>query len=457
MHIVNSFVLLVVSIFIISLSPDNLLSQFSESTIINRNQTYESLSLEECLSIAEKNNFDISISNYQMQSAGAEVTNAFGNYLPSVSFNASYNRAGRDVYNPINGAYAGYYTNDSYSMSAGGRLNIFDGFRREYIYQSATNNYDASVLTKEQTIADVRLNVYKLYIAIIYNYQSIKIQQENLEQGKTELERIKALHEAGSIPIGDLYAQESDLGNKEINLINSHKQLAISKANLLNHIGFNPNMDVEFLESSLPIDIREDDIKKFNSKISAFRIQMTKALNNRADYEASQLNINSTENSVDIAKSGYYPTLSASAGWNFQNEEFQNISDFDATSFGFTFSLPIFQNFTVHNNVERAKLSHQQSIVRHERLKQTILTNLNTLFLSLDAYERQIIVSTKAVKSAEQNYNSAKSRFEIGAASITDLIQANTAYLTAKINKINSIYSYIQTQKEILHGVGELD
>lgn len=456
MHIVNSFVLLIVSVFII-LSTDNLYSQFLESTIQDRNRNYESLSLEKCLSIAKKHNFDISISNYQMQSAGAEVTNAFGNYLPTVSFNAGFNRRGQDVIDPSTGNYLGFYSFDNYSMSAGGRLNIFDGFRREYIYESATNSYDASVLNKEQTIADVKLNVYKLYIAIIYNYQSIKIQQENLDLGKNQLDRIKAMHEAGAIPIGDVYAQESDLGNKEINLINSHKQLAVSKANLLNHIGLNPNMDVEFLESSLPIDISPDDIRKFNSKVSAFKIKMTKALNNRADYEASELNVNTTENSIDIARAGYYPTLSANAGWNFSNSKFEKIGDFDATSFGFTFSLPIFQNFTVHNNVERAELSHQQSIVRHERLKQTILTNLNTLFLSLDAYERQIIVSTQAVKSAEQNYNSANSRFKIGAASITDVIQANTAYLTAKINKINSIYSYIQTQKEILHGVGELD
>jgi len=416
----------------------------------------DALSLEECLKIANKKNFDIAITNYQMKSAGAEVTRAFGSYLPSVNFNSNYtrNETARPFYDKDGKLTV---SKDSYTMNAGASLNIFDGFKREYQYSSAANNFDAAVLTKEQTIADVNLNVYKLYIAVVFNYQSIKIQQENLDQGKVELDRIESLYKAGSIAIGDIYAQESDLGTREINLINSIRDLAVSKSNLLNYIGLSPTLNVEFLESSLPIEISDTDIEKFNTEISLFRNQLDKALEYRADFEASKLSIESAENSISFAKAGYYPTISASAGWSFYNYTIENIGDNSGSNFRVSMNLPVFQNFTVNSNVQSSKLSHLQSQVNHERLKQNILTSINTLFLNLDSYQKQIAISKKSLQSAEQNYASAKSRFENGTASITDVIQANTLLLTSKIDKINSTYSYIQTQKEILHGVGKLD
>ncbi|HPD34177.1 MAG TPA: TolC family protein, partial [Candidatus Kapabacteria bacterium] len=76
---------------------------------------------------------------------------------------------------------------------------------------------------------------------------------------------------------------------------------------------------------------------------------------------------------------------------------------------------------------------------------------------NLDASEKQIQIAQKAFKAADLNYKVLKSRFDVGSANITELIQANTQYLTSKINQITSVFGYLLAQKELEYAIGRLN
>ena len=76
--------------------------------------------------------------------------------------------------------------------------------------------------------------------------------------------------------------------------------------------------------------------------------------------------------------------------------------------------------------------------------------------MNLQAAEKQIEITEKSLRAAQQSYDSMNERFDLGAANITDIFLANNQLINAKINRINAVYSYYLAQKEILYSIGKI-
>ena len=152
--------------------------------------------LEDCLDIAFKNNYDIQLASSQLTANSADITNAFGLFLPTIGFNIGYNRQlnaeGASVINIGSVVIPIPATNpNSYNMNAYASYTIFNGFNKSANYNRAQNSYEAQYLTLQQTQNNIKLNVLRQYIDIIKKSEIVKIRQDNIELGKKLLERIQ--------------------------------------------------------------------------------------------------------------------------------------------------------------------------------------------------------------------------------------------------------------------------
>jgi outer membrane protein len=447
------------------------------SSLFSQVSDEKTLSLDDCIDIAKRQNFDIKLTKSELNAAGANLTNAFGNYLPTIRLNSGFSRTSfqtqrtlplldpvtnQIVTDPVTGmpqtrlAWE-FVDAQTYNMGLNANYTIFDGFNRESNYSQATKNLDATILNTEQTISDVILEVYRGYIDVINKTQIVKLRKQNLQEGKKVLDRINAQFEAGTTQKGDVYAQEAELGNREIALIQSENDLAVSKANLLSVMGLDPNEEYEFIESSLPTAVNDDEMLNFRKEIGSLDVILEEAKQNRADYEAVSLRLQISEEGITRAKSNYFPTVSANAGWNWANQEIANFDKNGRLNFGVSMNMPIFQNFSINNNVQQSRLQYEQNRTQLMKFEQNLKTQLKTIYLNLQAAEKQLDITNRTVKSSELNYQSTKERFEIGVANIVELTAANTQYITTQINRINSVYNYVLAQKELLYGIGKLD
>jgi outer membrane protein len=135
------------------------------------------------------------------------------------------------------------------------------------------------------------------------------------------------------------------------------------------------------------------------------------------------------------------------------------LKDFDVfsrTFVGFSIDVPIFDAFRIQQQVENSNVQLQQTELEYKRIEQTVRTQLQTGLLNLNAAEKQIDITDRSLKSAEQNYLSAKERFEVGTSGIIEYQTANTQFVTAKINRINAVYNYIDAQYQIKFAMGNL-
>ncbi|MES2765270.1 MAG: TolC family protein [Bacteroidota bacterium] len=447
-----------ISIILLAISPFVFFKSASAQSSGSQPAVY---SLTEALRIANTRNLDIQLSNAQLRNAGAGVVGAFGTFLPTVYFSSGYSRQlFQDEFTTINvgGIPQQFRTGNpnNYTMNAGINYTIFNGFSREANYNSAQNSFKVADLSMRQQHLDVAFNIHRQYIDVMRNRQISQIRREDFTAGQKEVEAARARFEAGATAIAPVYAQETELGNRELAIVQAENGVNIAKARLLALMGLEPTENAEFLESSIPTTITDTEIAAFRAEMGSTNAVLAAAFKNRSDVQAAKARIDAAEDNLTVSRSGYFPTVSASTGWTWSNNELNDFDDRGRTFVGINLDVPVFDNFRTNTQIQSAQYLLSQSQIQQQQLEQGIRNEVLTAVLNLDAAEKQLEITQRALRSAEQNFKSAGERYKVGLANITDFILANNQYITAKINRINVVYNYLDAQNQVRYATGVL-
>jgi outer membrane protein len=189
-----------------------------------------------------------------------------------------------------------------------------------------------------------------------------------------------------------------------------------------------------------------------------------KAKETRTELKLAQTNLEIAEKNVAIAKGAYQPTLSGFYGFNTRasysdkvvgvdangdpilggpDPVFQQFSDNKGHNFGFQLNVPIFNGFSVRNNVERNKVNLEKSKIDLEQKSLDLQRNVYTAFTNakgaLNTYES----STVTLEARQQAYNYAKEKYDVGLMNSFDFTQAQTLLTNAQSDVIRTKYDYM--------------
>ncbi len=418
------------------------------------------LTLQQCIDIALEKNLDLLIDSERIDVARAQLRSAFGEYLPTISANAGYNRQLNNLSQSLvfgDRVIESSQNPNRYNANTFARLTLFDGFSREYNYSSADNNLESVKSRRNHLKRNIKIQVYRAYTEVIRNQQVVRIRQDNLDLGRIDLKKMKAQYEAGVSALPEVYSQEADLGNLEFELLNSENTLYNSKANLLNIMGIEPDLDVNFDNSSIPNKIEETEVQSFyknhNDKEELIQI----AFENRLDLKSYNLTTNAAKAAKKANEGNYYPTLSASTGWSWANTAIDDFDDRGNFAVGLNLSVPIFNNFRTDLQVQNAELQLKQSEIEKLRLQNQIRNEVITSLMGLETSQKQLVITGKTLQFSKKNYESASERYKVGVIPAIDLQRANTQYINTQLNRVNAIYNYYKSKKELLNSIGKID
>ncbi len=151
---------------------------------------------------------------------------------------------------------------------------------------------------------------------------------------------------------------------------------------------------------------------------------MSKAYQFNSQLNSARAGVRVTDESVAIAKSGYRPQIVGSGSINYASQAGFRIT---TGSFGVSISQSLFDGFQTRNNVRAAEA---QVRAANEGLRNT---EQNILFNAVSAYmdvirDRQIAVLTERnLQFLVEQVRAARSRFEVGEGTRTDVAQADAS------------------------------
>jgi outer membrane protein TolC len=171
---------------------------------------------------------DLAASRSEVEAALAGVTEARGALLPSLGFSAT---AGRTYATTIpDGA-------DSYSLSLGLSIPIFNGFSRQHDLRAAEFEAEAARARTETLRQEVVFQVFSAYYALQTATRRVRTSQDLLASATQANEVALARYKAGVGSVLDLLASQSALASARAQRVEARLSWSVSLAQLAHDAG----------------------------------------------------------------------------------------------------------------------------------------------------------------------------------------------------------------------------
>lgn len=413
-----------------------------------------SITIDEAVRLALERNLTIALSRSNVETASARISGAFGSFLPQISLSSGYSKQLTEDQQVFVGGVPISSTrpDNSLNATATASLLLFDGFARTADYSSAQSSYNASLESYARTRQEIEYQTRAAYLIALRAEQIIEVRKSDLDVSNDRLRRTRQLVELGTAQIGQVYSIEADVANGELSLEQANTDALVARTNLALLLNTDPAQPLLLSGGELATSVDSAEVVANRASLGTLADLLERQRESRRDLQSARLRVESAESAVTAAKSGYWPSISTSLGWNWTKA-----GQFDAsanTQFSVNLQYTPFDGFRTDERVELSRANLQSAQIDLERLQAQARSELQGVWARLDGAERQLRAAQKAVAAARQNRYAADERYRLGAGNEADYIIANGQYLSAQINQLNAIFSYRLILYELEYHIG---
>lgn len=404
--------------------------------------------LRNCIDYALEHNITIRRNRINVESTQEDVKTAKADFLPSLSSNISQrivNRPNNTSGTIISGdnittSESKTSYNGSYGIDAS--WTVYNGSKRVNTVKQQQLNSRMAELTVDQSENSIEENITQLYVQILYSAEAVKVNESTLKVSRKEFERGQQLFDAGSIASSDLAQLEAQVSNDNYQLVTAQTTLQNYKLQLKQLLELDGDFEMDLFlpqldDSSVLIPLpTKDDVYQT-------------ALNLRPEIESGKLNIEASDMNIKIARAGYIPTLSLSAGigttnangndFSFSEQVKQNWNN----SIGLTLSIPIFDKRQTKSTINKAKLQMQTSQLDLMDEQKTLYKTIESLWLSANSAQQQYVAATQKLKSTQASYALVSEQFNLGMKNTVELLTEKNNLLSAQQETLQAKYTAI--------------
>ena len=115
----------------------------------------------------------------------------------------------------------------------------------------------------------------------------------------------------------------------------------------------------------------------------------------------------------------------------------------DGISYGVSLSVPIFNGFSVRNNVKRSKINVKRNEYALEQAKLDLDSSVYQAYVDAQGAGKAYQAALVAIESQDLAYQYAKDRYDVGLTNAFDFSQSKLRFDSAKIELNRSKYDYI--------------
>lgn len=393
------------------------------------------LTLESCLDIALDRNPLVQAARYGVAIADADVGAAKAPYYPELSLSMGWNRFQRRAYLPSGleerapSPIIGPKTDWLAGVTA--RYTLLDGGRRAAELRRALAAKKGAKAEEAGMIQDLVFEVAQSFYALAAAKQVNTVAEDNLERARTHLHLAQRRYGTGAAPKADVLRAEVEVAEAELALVRAAGAAQVARGQLSVAMGLPPYADYE-------IDVVVAHMPEF--ALSDVEVLIEQAVERRPDIEVALRQMDAGSAGVAAAKSAWRPRLFAEAGYQFRDEEF--LPKDEEWFAGINLNWTIFSGFSRRHGVARAKaeLSRQEAL-HHRAVLQVQQEVWAAYSKALETWSGIQTAETQAA-DARESLRMMRIRYEVEAATINDLLDAQTALARAETNHAATLWDY---------------
>lgn len=403
----------------------------------------EEWSLRKCVDYAIEHNISIKQRENVKRQQQLQLSNAKNSRLPNLDGSVSQNFSfGRGL--TSDNTYTNKSTSST-SFSLGTSVPLFTGLRIPNMIKLNQLNLEASTADLEKAKNDISVQVAQAYVQILYSMEIADVARRQVSIDSMQVVRLQAMIDNGKASEAELAQQKATLAQGRLTATqaqNQYEQAVLTLTQLLEL----PSADKFTVERP-----KVGNIDSNNEKYSVEAIY-AEALGVKPEVKAEELRLKGSEYNINIARSGWYPQLSLSAGLGtnyyktsgFKGESFSDQMKNNFSQYiGLNLSVPIFNRFQTRNSVRSAKIERETQQLQLDNVKKSLYKEIQQACQAANAASAKYASSIEAGKSSNAAFRLMQAKYENGKANITEFNEAKNNLMKAESDLAQAKYEFV--------------
>ena len=399
--------------------------------------------LDKCINYALGRNIQVRKSELSNQQYMVYSEQAKAQRLPSVNASASQNfnwsksnAAGESGLKGSNGS--------NYSVNSG--VVVFNASRLTNLIKQAELSIEGGRYSLETTKESISLSILNAYLQILYAEEQVSNSEKQIESIASQLNLAEEKLTLQAISQSDYAQVKSQLASEKLTLANSQSQLAIAKVTLeqLMELPVSDNFKITHPDLSESLNQnRIPDVKLVYETALAIKPQIKNAAINK---EIASLD-------EKVARTGLFPTLSASAGissgFSSLNNDtyFGQIDNGVSPSAGFSLSIPIYQKKQVKTSIAVAKIGYQNAELSESDTKNNLRKSIEQACVDVKSAQIKYEANKENYSATLEASLLSDEKFKQGVVNSVDYLVSKTNLIVAESELLQSKYNLIVSYK----------
>jgi outer membrane protein TolC len=447
----------------------------------------ESLSLDQCVAIALKENPEMASANYEVEVAVAKKNVARGGYSPRLKMDAGVQRwdstfavplfgmlpkyCSTCAWNPVtdaNGNTLFHLDNNGNPIIGSPRLQIQEDsvpLRPQWTWSVGVTLAqpigalwtvrEANVLTKlgvdiaeikrKSARRDVAFQVTEAYYRLLQAKSMAAVAEKSVEQVTAQVKRASTFFERGAVARNDVLRAELGLAASQQRLIQANGIVSLARGQLATLMGRNPDSQID------PVDIAGEPTARPLVPVTRAEEQ---AVDTRFEIKEIAAHIQQADAGVRMAKSKMVPQVNAVANYTRQTASLLGLPQ--AWFIGATASWDIWEGGSTYYGIDASKAELSQAIAARRKAEDAIRLDARNAHVGVTTSAEALDVAKHAVEQAEENFRIEQKRYESASNTSFDVLDAETQLTTARHQHQAALYDLIVAQANLDRAMGEI-
>lgn len=367
---------------------------------------------------------------------------AIAAFLPTLSMSSGASLSSTERYNPqTNTAVTG--SNDSYNAGLNASVDLFTGGRKTAELRNARTQLEAAEAGARERRFSVTLATKQAYFDVLRGDELIELAQTGIRRAQESLEAAETRLAVGSATRSDVLRARLALNEAQQTLLQARNQRRVAAFGLGRLVG------VEGPVGARPLPPADDE------PIPVPRQELlTLTLEQSPTVEAAEAGVRSADATVSAARAQWFPSLRASSGYSWFNQDPALSGGRTSWSLSLGLSYPLFNGLQREGNIAR---THIQADVARAQLtdsRRQAVVDLERLIGALELAAERTKLAAEAVAVAEEDLRVQRERYRLGATTIIELLTSENSLVQAETDAVSARYDYQIARAELEALVG---
>jgi outer membrane protein TolC len=341
---------------------------------------------------------------------------------------------------------------EAYSANITATWVVFNGFERKFRQALARHGRRQSEAAYRESSRLLLSAVAATYYAAQFARESIAIAEADRDFNERQLEDAKARRAAGTGSLSDVLNFQVRVNGAKSSAIAARESYAsalLGLAELMAVEGGDWPQDVQLapLSEATPAEMETPPAEEL----------VALALAQRPDLEANRLGVESAGAGVEIARSRFYPTVTATASKEaFRSDDWRFDGDDFSTTVGLNVSYPLFTGGRDTAALREAKAAKTEAEYALHGARNTAVADVRIALESLKAAQAELRIQTENVELVRRNRNLTEKAYRGDLVALVRLNEAQRDLLRAEVSLAQAQVGLRQAWHDLKTATGEI-